>query len=421
MDSVSSGAGAPQAASLPAPLAGRELSGALTVFFATAVGVIVLNLFCAQPLTGPISAALHLPLAWSGLVAMLPQLGYAAGLMLLVPLVDLLENRRLIVRLLLACAGLLALAGAAASGTVFLGAAFLAGAAASVIQMLVPLAALMACEAKRGEAVGNVMSGLMAGILLSRPLASLMADMAGWRAFYVLMAGLDGVLAVALWRWLPSHRPAGGTGYRALIASLWRLTADEPVLRKHALTAALCMGAFSAFWTAVGLRLAQPPFDFSQRALAVFALAGASGVVITPLAGRAGDRGWTAAGTAAAHLIILAGATLSGMAAAGWFGFMPAVHPALAVGGLAVAAILLDTGVVIDQTLGRRAINLLNPAARGRLNGLFVGMFFVAGALGAVLAGLAWARGGWTAVCGVQLAFGGIALLAHARAALRRR
>ncbi|MCA8031161.1 MFS transporter [Burkholderia cepacia] len=385
------------------------LSAGMTLFFAATVGVIVMDLFAAQPLTGPISADLHLPPGLAGLVAMLPQLGYAAGLVLLVPLVDLLENRRLIVATLAACAAALALPAFTRSGTVFLLATLVAGAASSVIQMLVPMAAAMAPEAQRGRAVGNVMSGLMLGILLSRPLASLIAGSAGWRGFYLLAALANAAIAVVLALRLPSRTPSITAGYRALLASMGRLLADEPVLRRHALSAALAMAAFSAFWTAIGLRLAQPPFGLDLHGIAWFAFAGASGAIVTPLAGRAGDRGHGPTAQRIAHGAMLAALALLGIAGAGWFGFDAHAHRGLALALLAGGAALLDAGVIVDQTIGRRAINLLNPAARGRLNGLFVGLFFIGGALGAALAGSAWAWGGWSAVCGVGFAFAGAA------------
>lgn len=385
------------------------LSAGMTLFFAATVGVIVMDLFAAQPLTGPISADLHLPPGLAGLVAMLPQLGYAAGLVLLVPLVDLLENRRLIVATLAACAAALALPAFTRSGTVFLLATLVAGAASSVIQMLVPMAASMAPEAQRGRAVGNVMSGLMLGILLSRPLASLIAGSAGWRGFYLLAALANAAIAVVLALRLPSRTPSITAGYRALLASMGRLLADEPVLRRHALSAALAMAAFSAFWTAIGLRLAQPPFGLDLHGIALFAFAGASGAIVTPLAGRAGDRGLGPTAQRIAHRAMLVALALLGIAGAGWFGFDAHAHRGLALALLAGGAALLDAGVIVDQTIGRRAINLLNPAARGRLNGLFVGLFFIGGALGAALAGSAWAWGGWSAVCGVGFAFAGAA------------
>ncbi|MCA7955396.1 MFS transporter [Burkholderia seminalis] len=393
----------------PSVAAPPALSTGMTLFFAATVGVIVMDLFAAQPLTGPISADLHLPPGLAGLVAMLPQLGYAAGLVLLVPLVDLLENRRLIVATLAACAAALALPAFTRSGTVFLLATLAAGAASSVIQMLVPMAASMAPEARRGRAVGNVMSGLMLGILLSRPLASLIAGSAGWRAFYLLAAVANAAIAVVLALRLPARTPSITAGYRTLLASMGRLLADEPVLRRHALSAALAMAAFSAFWTAIGLRLAQPPFALDLHGIALFAFAGASGAIVTPLAGRAGDHGHGPAAQRIAHGTMLAALVVLGIAGAGWFGFDAHAHRGAALALLAGGAALLDAGVIVDQTIGRRAINLLNPAARGRLNGLFVGLFFVGGALGAALAGSAWAWGGWSAVCGVGFAFAGAA------------
>ncbi|UEP21620.1 MFS transporter [Burkholderia ambifaria] len=397
------------AAGRPALGAPPALSAGMTLFFAATVGVIVMDLFAAQPLTGPISADLRLPPGLTGLIAMLPQLGYAAGLVLLVPLVDLLENRRLIVATLVACAAALALPAFTRSGTVFLLATLAAGAASSVIQMLVPMAASMAPEAQRGRAVGNVMSGLMLGILLSRPLASLIAGTAGWRAFYALAALANAAIAAVLALRLPPRVPSATAGYRALLASMGRLLADEPVLRRHALSAALAMAAFSAFWTAVGLRLAQPPFGLDLHGIALFAFAGASGAIVTPLAGHAGDCGHGPAAQRVAHMTMLAALTVLGIAGAGWFGFDAHTHRNVALALLAAGGALLDAGVIVDQTIGRREINLLNPAARGRLNGLFVGLFFVGGALGAALAGSAWAWGGWSAVCGVGFAFAGAA------------
>ncbi|AIS95987.1 MFS transporter [Burkholderia thailandensis] len=398
-------AGEPRAAPAPAP----TLTPALTVFFSATVGVIVLDLFAAQPLTGPIAAELRLPAGLTGLIAMLPQLGYAAGLVLLVPLIDLLENRRLIVTTLTVCAATLALPAVTHSGALYLAAVFAAGAASSVIQMLVPMAASMAPDEQRGRAVGNVMSGLMLGILLSRPLASLIAGTAGWRAFYGTAAAADIAIAAVLAAKLPLRAPSLSTRYAALLRSLWVLVATERVLQRRALSAALSMGAFSAFWTAIGLRLAAAPFDLGLHGIAMFAFAGATGAIVTPFAGLAGDRGWERRALRGAHVAMLAALVALGVAGAGWARFDPAAHPTLALTLLVAGAAALDAGVVADQTLGRRAINLLNPAARGRLNGLFVGLFFVGGSLGAALAGAAWAWAGWSAVCAVGLAFAGAA------------
>jgi predicted MFS family arabinose efflux permease len=385
------------------------LSGPLTALFAIAVGVIVTNLFAPQTLVGLIGPSLGLDAAGNGLVAMATLLGYAAGLFLLVPLADLLENRGLVVRMLgcaIIAAGLAALAPSGAAVLIIL---FVLGAACSAIQVLVPIAASMAPPDRRGQVIGDVMGGLMVGILLSRPIASLVADAWGWRMFYAISAVAMALLTALLAMRLPRRKPMAQTSYPALIASLWHLLRFEPVLRQRALTASLMMAAFSVFWTSVALRLVQPPYGLDQRGIALFALAGAGGAIVTPLAGRAGDRGWTRPATVASHLLLIAALALAASA--------ELVQSALSWMPLAlmiVSAVLLDIGVIGDQTLGRRSINLLRPEARSRMNGLFVGLFFVGGALGSAAAGVAWASGGWPMTCAAGAAFGIAALIADA-------
>lgn len=382
------------------------ITGPQTLLFATAVGIIVTNLFAPQTLVGLIGPSLGTSVASAGLIAMATLLGYAAGLFFLVPLADLSENSILILRMLIAAAlaaGVAALVPTAAALLIVL---FILGAACSAIQILVPIAASMAPPGQDGRVIGDVMSGLMVGILLARPLASLIADAWGWRAFYGLSAAALVMLACVLAFTLPRRRPTARSSYGMLIASLLHLLRDEPVLRRRALTAALVMAAFSLFWTAVALRLALPPFDLGQRGIALFALVGAGGALVTPLFGRAGDRGWTRSATIACHLLLV-----GSMALAAWSGSVQVEAPWGPLMPMGIGAVLLDIGVTGDQTLGRRAINLLQPRARGRLNGLFVGIFFIGGAIGSMLAGIAWTWGGWPAVCAIAAAFGLAALL----------
>lgn len=404
--------------SIPATKAGptpaESVSGlpaGLTLLFAVSVAIVVLGLFASQPLIGLIGPAFGFGASEAGFVTTLTLLGYASGLFLLVPLADIVENRRLIVATLAVEAIALAAVACAPTPALFLAACYVCGVAASAIQMLVPAAAQLSSPTHRGRVVGNVMSGLMIGILVSRPAASLVAEVAGWRWFYgglaVLVAGLASMLVFVV----PRRQPVGGESYVRLIGSLWTILRQEPVLRRRAAYHALCMVAFGVFWTSVALRLAQAPFGLSQTGIALFALAGAAGAVVAPLAGRAGDRGRTRGATLLAHLAVIGAmvlAEIGGDILAR--GASPgACHGALAT--LAAAAILLDLGVVGDQTLGRRAINLLRPEARGRVNGLFTGLFFIGTSMGAGLSGFAWVHAGWPGICTVGAAFGAAALI----------
>jgi predicted MFS family arabinose efflux permease len=275
------------------------LTGRLTGLFATSVGVVVTNLYAPQTLIGLIGPSLGLAEASGGLVSMATLLGYAFGLFLLVPLADLLENRKLIVRMI-GCAAISAIAAAfAPSAALLLAILFILGAACSAIHILVPVAASMVSPEQRGRVIGDIMGGLMLGIVLSRPLASIITANFGWRAFYGVSAFALATLAFTLAERLPERRPVARSTYPFLIASLWHLLRAEPVLRRRALTASLTMAAFSLFWTAVALKLMQLPFELDQREIALFALVGAAGAAVTPFVGRAGDLGWTRSGTIA--------------------------------------------------------------------------------------------------------------------------
>ena len=379
----------------------QSIGTPLTALFATAVGVVVLALFASQPLVGIIGPELGLSPGMSGLATTLTLLGYATGLFLLVPLTDIVENRKLILATLIGDVGALWILASASTAETFLLASFVVGLSTSAIQMLVPVAAALSSEARRGRAVGNVMSGLMLGILFSRPVASIVTEVLGWRYLYGLLGFAVAALNLVLVIFIPTLRPKGNTSYMRLIGSLGSILKEEPVLRCRAASQAMCMAAFSVFWTAVALRLAQEPFALGQTGIALFALAGAAGAVVAPIAGRAGDRGLTRPVTGIAHAAVTVAMILAYLG-----GGTHITSSSISLAVLLIAAVLLDLGVITDQALGRRAINLLPPEARGRLNGLFTGLFFLGGAAGSALSGVVWTVWGWWGVCAVGTVFG---------------
>jgi predicted MFS family arabinose efflux permease len=379
-----------------------------TALFAAMVAVAVLPLYASQTLIGPLNASLHLG-AWTTLVTALTLFGYAVGLVGLVPLIDRLPNRPLIAATLFAQIACLALAAIAPLAPVFLVASFAVGVTSSVVQMLVPAAASLAPPASRGKVVGNVMSGLMLGILLSRPLASVIGGALGWRAFYAADALLLAAVTLAVVPRLPDSRPHGAPPYAALLTSMVRLVAHQPVLRRRALYQGLLMAGFNAFWSSVSIVLTRAPLGLNSTSVALFALAGGGSVFIAPLAGRAGDRGWSKPASMLAHAVAIAAALMAALA------LTSGVSRVTSIAMLAVAAFFIDGGVIADQALGRRAINLLAPESRGRVNGLYTGLFFVGSAIGATIAGPALARWGWPGVCIAALGFFAAAAALHLR------
>jgi predicted MFS family arabinose efflux permease len=382
------------------------LTGPMTIALAASVGVIFLNVLAPQTLVGVMGPAIGLHPASYGLVATAPLLGYAGGLFFLTPLADCIEAKSLILRTLLVAAVLAAATPYVHGAMPFLGTLFMLGFASAAVQMIVPLAAAMAAPERRGRAVGDIMSGLMLGILFARPIASLVDHVLGWRLYYLILAVALVLVTIGLAALLPRLPPRARITYATLIRSLVDLLRSEPVLRRRSLTAALGLASFSIFWTAIALELASPRFGLGQTGIALFALAGAGGAVVAPLAGRAGDRGWTRIGTIVAHVL-----TIAAFAVAALGDRLGARTPTIGLAVLALSAIVLDVGVFGDQTFGRRAINLLNPDARARLNGLFVGIFFVGGSIGSALVGLTWTSQGWPGICAVGAAFAALSLL----------
>jgi predicted MFS family arabinose efflux permease len=322
--------------------------------------------------------------AASGLIVTVSQLGYAAGLLLLAPLGDLFENRRLILTILCGTIASLVAAAFTQSFHEFLAAMLAIGVTSMVAQVLVPLAAALAPAEARGRVVGQVQGGILLGILLARAVSGIVSDALGWRAVYVISAVLLAVMTVVLYRVLPTRRPVFANGYRSLVASLVRIFRDEPMLRRRAFYQAAMFGTFSAFWTSITFVLAGPPFHFSETWIGLFALVGAAGALNAPIAGRLGDAGHEHVLTGVAFVLAAGGMLLTALRTDLW--------------ALIAGAVLIDLGVQTTMVLGQRIIFALNPAERGRLNTLYIATLFAGGAVGSAVSGFAYARAGWDGV-----------------------
>ncbi len=359
----------------------------LATLLAVACGLIAANIYYAQPLVGPISAALGLSPQMAGLVVTMSQIGYGVGLLLVVPLGDLFENRSLVFTILSVVVVALIVAAMSTSAAVFLTAALFIGIGSVAVQVLVPYAAHLVPEAVRGRVVGNILSGLMLGIMMARPAASFTAHLLSWHAVFAISAVVMAGLAIVLRVSMPPRQPAPRPSYGALLMSMARLARDTPVLQRRAFYQACLFGVFSLFWTTVPLLLSHT-FHLSQNGIALFALAGVAGAIAAPIAGRFADRGWSKLGTGLAMITAAIGLLLAR------FGGELGSDAGLAI--LVLAAILLDFGVTAHFVFGQRAIFMLGAAFRSRLNGLYMAMFFVSGAICSTLGSWSYAKGGWS-------------------------
>jgi predicted MFS family arabinose efflux permease len=382
-----------------------RIGGRLVLLLAVACGASVANIYYAQPLLDVIARDLGVSSASAGLLVTASQVGYAAGLLLLVPLGDLWERRRFVSRMLLVTAAALALTAAAPSFAVLAAGLAAVGVTSVVAQVLVPFASSLAGEQERGRVVGRVMSGLLIGILLARTVSGLVAEAGGWRLVYALAAGAMLVLAAVLARALPSAAPPAAMPYPELLRSVGALVREEPLLRRRMAYGALGMAGFSVLWTAIAFLLARAPYGYGEGTIGLFGLAGLAGAGAASAAGRLADAGWTRRATG---LFLLTAALSWGLLAAG--------KDSLAA--LVAGIVALDLGVQGAHILNQSVIYGLVPEARSRLTTAYMTGNFAGGAVGSGGAALAWDLGGWGAVSALG---GGFALLAVLLWAAERR
>jgi predicted MFS family arabinose efflux permease len=356
----------------------------ITILLAFACGASVANLYYAQPLLNLIGHSFGVGQGTATIVVTATQIGYALGLALLLPLGDLLENRRLTSRTLLLTAVALAVAAFAPDFWVFLAVSVLIGVTSVVAQILVPLMAHLAPPEARGKYVGQVMSGLLLGIMLARSIASFAAAAWGWRSIYAISAATMVLTSTALIKVLPARQPDHTARYASLLASTISLARTEPVLLRRALTQACMFGSFTAYWTAVAYELIDH-HHLTQNGVAVFALVGAAGAATAPIAGRLGDAGHGVTARIVALVLAIAAMALAGLAASNLL-------------LLALAGVLLDFAVQSHQVLSLRDIYALRGDARARINSIYMTTVFICGAISSAVTGALLDTSGWTGV-----------------------
>ncbi|MFG3259219.1 MFS transporter [Streptomyces sp. NPDC048172] len=404
---------------------GNGIGRGALLLMTVATGLSCASNYFAQPLLDLISRDLHLSAGLAGLIVTASQAGYALGLMLLVPLGDVRDRRRLAVGLFLASAAFLAVTAASAGGPMMLVGTVLVALTSVGAQVIVPYAASLAPEAERGRIVGIVMSGILLGGLLARTASGLLSTLGGWRTIYVVNAVLMAGMALLLARFLPraqrSPAPNGDgqssgrsvdegpvMGYPALLRSTLALLRDEPVLRRRATLAAFSIASYSVQLTALTFLLAGEPFRWSEASIGLFGLVGVVGVVTMTCAGKLNDRGYVQHVTAGG-VLLLTGSWLVLLA-----GERSLVWLVVGVVGLNVAQ-----QAVLNSS--QKVVYALRPEARNRINSAFMTTFFVGGAVGSALTSVVRSVGGWSGICLLGAGLGAGAVLLWATERLRGR
>lgn len=353
-------------------------------------GTAVANLYYNQPLLAVIAESFHAPTQQVGLIPMMTQIGYALGLLLFVPLGDILERRRLIVKMLIATAIALLTAAMSPNISWLIFASLLIGMTTIVPQLIVPFAAFLVEPEKRGKAVGTVMSGVFIGIVLARITSGFVGANFGWRAIYFFASGLMILIAVASTFVLPTAKPSVTLSYPKLILSLAQVIREQLLLRQVALIGAMSFAAYSIFWSTMAFFLKAPPLNYSSQVAGMFGLVGIVGAIAAVVAGRMADR-------KNPRLISMLGVVISSSS------FLVFSLARYELWGLILGVMLLDLGVQTTQISNQAQIYSLPAKIHSRLNTVYMGSYFVGGAMGSYFGNYAWSSWQWNGVCGIAL------------------
>lgn len=387
----------PTSVATPPAQAHPRITRGLTLLLAVMGGIAVGNLYWAQPLLHLIAVDLHVSPGTAGSLVTATQIGYAVGILLIVPLGDALNRRRLIpVMLLISAVALLACAVAPTFG-LLLGAIALMGLTTVAGQVAIPLAGDLADDRSRGRVVSTVTAGFLAGTLVSRTLSGLLAQGAGWRAIYVAAAVVSVVLAVLSYRSIPTLPARPRVAYPALLASVGAVLRQHRVVRWTLALSALQFALFMLFWTALTSLLSTPPYSYPVLVIGLFSLLGLPGVLAAQRTGRLHDRGWSLHATGIGWTLMLVSFAL--------LVFAPYSLVVLVIGIVLLHVAIFPLNVLISTRLFS-----LVPEGRSRINTALIVVNFVAGAIGSALAGALWSAGGWTSIAVTAVAVSAVGL-----------
>ncbi|UOE49937.1 MFS transporter [Mucilaginibacter sp. SMC90] len=373
----------------------------LTLWIMTiATGLVVANIYYNQPLLADMARTFRISDKTAQQISLYTQIGYATGLLFIVPLADMVKRKRLIlIDFVLMIISLIASA-MAPSVTILMIAGFLVGVSSVIPQLLIPMAAHLAKPHERGKKIGFVMSGLLIGILLSRTLSGFIGEHFGWRSMYYIASGLMLLIWLMIFLFLPEIEPDYRGNYSKLMKSLIHLVKTQPQLRLAAFRGALCFAGFSAFWTTLVFLLKEPQFNEGSAAAGMFGLVGAFGAVAVGFMGRLSDKMDAYKLSAYTLALIL-------------ISFIVFYFSSHSIIGLIIGVILLDMGVQATHISNQSIIFALIPEARNRINTVYMVSYFIGGALGTFFASLVWKNYQWSGVCAIGATLSVIVIVVH--------
>ncbi|NOW85823.1 putative MFS family arabinose efflux permease [Clostridium beijerinckii] len=376
------------------------LTKLLILVMSIACGLTVANLYYIQPLLGDIAKTFHVDQLSIGFAAMLTQIGYAIGMIFILPLGDIKEKRNLIVIMLLF--SVISLMSMFFSSNIYILtiSSFAVGFTSIIPQLIIPLAAQLSNPQQRGQTIGTIMSGLLIGILLSRTVSGILGSYLGWRIVYLIAAIMMFALMLILRKLIPLCNHISDIKYSELLKSMIHLIKTEPILRESSLNGALMFSAFSAFWTSLIFLLESSHYNMGAEAAGLLGLVGVSGALAAPLVGKVADKRGSRFAIGICIVVVIVSYLLFFL-----FGFK--------IWGLVLGVILLDLGVQSCNVSNQARVHSLNEETRNRLNTIYMVSFFLGGAFGSFLGSYSYSHFGWYGVCTFGIITQILALIIH--------
>ena len=361
------------------------LSRGMVLLMAFTTGVVVASNYYAQPLLHSISASFDLSYASAGIIVTVAQLSYALGLVLLVPLGDLFEQRRLMVTLLLLSTCGLFVSALSQSFWMLLIGTSISSFFSVVAQVIVPFGAALASPSQPGQVVGTIMSGLLLGILLARTAAGMLSELGDWHTIYWCASVVVLITTALLYRKLPQHHQHAGLSYFQLLASFFTFFKSEKVFLWRSVMGGLIFASFSVLWTPMAFLLAKPPFDFSDFIIGLLGLAGVAGALAATRAGKLVDQGKARQTTTFGCILLI-------------LSWIPLYFGAHSIVALIIGVVVLDLCVQLVHVVNQNIIYQVNPQARNRLNAGYMLSYFIGGAFGSLVSAWAFQHYAWAGV-----------------------
>ncbi|AZA54922.1 MFS transporter [Chryseobacterium sp. G0201] len=363
-------------------------------------GLVVANNYYNQPLLGLISKDLNVSESAASRISMLTQIGYAVGLLMIVPLGDKFLRKRLILIDLFLVFGSLLWMTFATQLWMLYAASLLIGVTSVIPQLFIPIAAELSSDKEKSSNIGTVMSGLLLGILLSRFIGGIVGDVWGWRAMFGIAAGLMILVWFAVYKMLPEMQPNFKGTYKELMRSVGHLAKTQPILQLASFRGAMAFGSMCALFTTLVFHMEKPPFNAGASVVGSFGLAGAVGALAAAKVGKL-QKFLDINRIISYSLLVVLGSW-----AFTYFG-------GETYWGLIVGVILVDLGVQSSHIMNQTNYFLIKSNAVNRLNTVYMVCYFIGGSLGTWLASIAWQYAQWDGVCFVGASFGLLALIAH--------